>query len=159
HSGESGLGIFGSLIGGGGEVRVAESAFSAGEPDYFLAVFVDLGFLGAGFFIAGDFAKRHFDYNIFSEAAGLTISAPVFAVFGQYIFEVSEVEQGPEVAVAFEDDVSAAAAVATIGATEGGEFISHEVFAAWSAVSASAEDPDLVNKIALFQIRKFVEQR
>jgi hypothetical protein len=42
----------------------------------------------------------------------------------------------------------AAAAITTIGATQGSEFIAHEMFAARPAMAASAKYAYLVNKIA-----------
>jgi len=61
------------------------------------------------------------------------------------------VKECPEVAIATQDDVSAATAVATVWATEGGEFVTHKVTAAGATVAAAAKNPDLIYKVALFQ--------
>ena len=47
------------------------------------------------------------------------------------------------------------ATVTSIGSTHGSEFVAHKVLAAGASMAASAENPDLVNEIALFQLCVF----
>jgi hypothetical protein len=57
------------------------------------------------------------------------------------------VEERPEVAIATQDDVASASAIASIRACHRIEFGPHEMAAACASVSASAENAYLVNKI------------
>ena len=57
----------------------------------------------------------------------------------------------PKISVAFQNNLSAAAAIATIGTTKGSEFITAKMFAAGTAMSALAINPYLIYKIAFFQ--------
>ena len=47
------------------------------------------------------------------------------------------------------------ATVTPIGPTQGSKFVPHKMLAAGTPVPASAENPDLVNKIAFFQLLVF----
>jgi hypothetical protein len=48
--------------------------------------------------------------------------------------------------------VCATSSIATIGSTQGCEFITHEVLIASTTVSAATKDSNLVNKVAFFQV-------
>ena len=64
-------------------------------------------------------------------------------------------EQGPEIFVAFQNDMPPSAAVTSIGSTHGGKLIPHEMPAARPTMTTAAKDPYLVNKIAFFQYFMF----
>ena len=63
-------------------MRVAESAFSAGDPDNLLSVFQDLYLLLAGFLIAGNGAKRYVNDDVFAVATVTIVGAASLAIFG-----------------------------------------------------------------------------
>lgn len=65
-------------------------------------------------------------------------------------------KQGPQVAVAFQYDMRTAAPVAAVGSAQRGELIAHEMLVPRTAVTAAAEDPYLVHKIALLQNLIFI---
>ena len=47
------------------------------------------------------------------------------------------------------------ATVTSIGSTQGSKLVPHKMLAAGASMPASAENPDLVNKIAFFQLLVF----
>ena len=52
----------------------------------------------------------------------------------------------------------ATSAITAIGAAHSRKFITHKMPAACAAVAASAENPDLINKIAFFQVVLFLQR-
>lgn len=113
-----------------------------------------------GFFIAGDGAQWHIDIDIFSGATGTIVTAAAFTIFCQHVFVIAQVEEGPEVFIAAQDDMGTATAVAAIGAGFRVEFGAHEMLAAGAAVAAAAEDADLIDEVAFFaQSIRLEEQR
>ncbi len=129
-------------------MRIAESAFTAGQPNDLLAVFQYFYFLFSGLFITRNGAEGYFDNNVLSVAAMTIVGAASLTIFCQYILVITQVEECPEVSVAFQDDVCAATAVAAIGTSQSGELIAHEMFVAGTAVAAATKNSDLVYKVA-----------
>jgi hypothetical protein len=136
-------------------MRITQSTFTPLDPNHFLPVFQDLHFLFPAFFIPGNCTQGHFYNNVFPEATGFIIPASSFPVFSQYVFIITQMEQGPEVFIAFQDDMPASASITTIGAAHGSKLIPHKMPAARSTMTTAAKDPDLVNKIAFFQYFMF----
>ncbi len=65
-------------------------------------------------------------------------------------------EQCPQIAVAFQNNMCATAAIATIGAAHRRKLIAHKMPAAGAAMPALAKNPNLVNKITFLQNLVFV---
>src|SRR5262249_20296688 len=117
------------------------------HPDDLLAVFEDLGFELAGLFVASNGAQGYFDIDVFAETAGAIVAAAGFAVLGEDVLIITQMEKGPQVFASAEDDMAAAPAVAAAGPAHGFELGAHKVFAPAPAVPASCKDPDLVYKV------------
>jgi hypothetical protein len=121
------LGEAGGLVGGGFEVPVAEPSASSFDEEGSFAVGGDFADGLSGFGVAGDGAEGHFDDDVLAVGAGAAVFAAVAAVAGEDVALVFEVDEGPVVAVAADDDVAAASAVAAVGAAFHGAFVAVEV--------------------------------
>lgn len=60
-------------------------------------------------------------------------------------------KQGPEIFIAFQDDMPTSTSITSIGSSHGGKLIPHKMPAARSTMTTAAKDSYLVNKIAFFQ--------
>ncbi len=98
---------------------VAKSAFAASEELYFLSVFryVSEEFPCLG--IEHRRAHGHFDCAVFSVLAERAPGSSRLSVGGEYVSLISQMEQRPYVAVASQDYMASAAAVAAVGAAFG----------------------------------------
>ena len=110
----TGLGITRSLVGGSTEMPVAESSLAAFEQDNPLAVFLHFRDILAGVAVIYDRSAWHFDNLILSVLAEAAALAAATAVGSHDVALVLEVQQRPEVAVALQDNMPAASAVAAV---------------------------------------------
>ncbi len=115
----AGLGVARGLVGGGLEVGVAQAAAAARYEDALLAVAGDFEFDLAGFGVFGYRAEGHVEHDILAVGAVAVVAAPVAAVPGQDVLAVFERQQGPDIAVASQNDVPAPPPVAAVGAAFG----------------------------------------
>ena len=109
------LGVARRLVGGGFEMVVAPTATSAASDNGGLVVFGDFAQLLARFGVAAYASQRNVENLVGAFASGAEVLSAVLSVFGENMFGVLEVEERPAVAVATEDDVTAASAVAAVG--------------------------------------------
>lgn len=61
-------------------------------------------------------------------------------------------QQRPQVAVAFEDDMCAAAAIPTVRPAHGSELVAQEVLISCAAMATTAKNTNLVYKIAFLHV-------
>jgi len=64
-------------------------------------------------------------------------------------------KQGPEIAVAFENNMCATATIPAIRTTQRREFIAHEMFVTGATMTAPAKYSNLIYKVALLQSCNF----
>jgi len=83
--------MFWRLVGGGGEIGIAETSFSATHPNEFLPVIQYFRLLFARLFVPGNGSQRHFDDDVFAKPAGAVIAAACLAIFRQYVLIVAQV--------------------------------------------------------------------
>ena len=130
-----------------GEILISQSSAASFDPDDFLAIFENFHFLQSGFFVETNGAQWHFQYHIISVLSGAVIFISSLSVLCVHVLIVAHVQEGPEIAVASQDDVTAPASVATIWTCHRIELGAHEMSAACATVSAAAEDADLIDEI------------
>jgi hypothetical protein len=98
-------------------VAVAKSAFTATEELNLLSVFghftKELACLG----VENGCADWHFDGAVFAVFTKRAIGAAALSVGGEDVALITEVEQRPHVAIATENDMTAATAVAAVRTT------------------------------------------
>ena len=113
-----------SLTGSRLEVPVAQSAASSLQQDHFLSVLGDIADVLARLGVVNHRAAGHLDDLVLAVFAEAAILGAAFAVTGpgHDVAVVAQVEQGPVVTVAAQDDVSAASAVATVRPSVGHVF-------------------------------------
>ena len=75
------------------------------------------------------------------------VLASVPAVFGKDVLGVFQMEQRPELGVAFEDDMASAASVAAVRAAFRVLFASEEVHGTCAAFARAAENLHVIDKI------------
>ena len=116
---------------------VAESSLAASEQVDCLAVLCHLAEEFAGVGVEDGCAYGHLHNLVLSVLAVGAARAAALAVRGEDVAPVAEREQCPEVTVSFEDDMSSAAAVASVG-TAFGDILGAVVMAAARAPFAAA---------------------
>ena len=116
-------------------MRVAPTAVAAGAKDDALAVFDHLGDDGAVGLIDHDGAQGHAEEGRFTFAAMAVFALAVLAALGFPVGLIFVVDEIIGVVVAHEDDVSAASAIAAVGAAPGLVFFAAEGHAAAPAVA------------------------
>ncbi len=117
---------------------VAEAAAAAAQQLHELSVVGDLRQVVARFGVVHHRAAGHiygYVLAVFSETAP---GAAALTVAGEYVAAVFERQQRPHVAVAAQDDVAAAAAVAAVGAAFGHILGAVEMARAGSAFARTA---------------------
>ena len=145
--GLAGLGVAGRLVGGALEVVVAQAAAAALGDDELLALLGHLADLFAGLGVAADAAQRHFQYLVLARAAGAEVLAAVLAVLGEDVLGVLQVQQGPPLRGAAQDDVAAAPAVAAVGTRLGVVFHPQQVRTSRAALAAPHQYLDVVYEV------------
>ena len=91
--------------------------------------------------------QRHGNHDVLGVLARRTGARTALAVLGELVTLVFEVDQGPVLAVALQDDTAALAAVAAVGAAESHEFLAAEMRRAGSAVTRTGEYLYVIYKI------------
>ena len=114
-AGQAGLGEFGDLAGGGGEVGVAPAAPAALGHHHRL-VAGNIRHHQAGVRLLHQGAPGHTDDKVGGVLATAAGRAAVLAGFGHILALVAEIHQGGEVVVGHKHHVAAPAAVAAVGA-------------------------------------------
>ena len=84
--------MFRRLVGCRCKLCVAESAATAFYPDDLLSVLQDFGLFFTGFFVAGNGAQGNLYNNVFTAAARGIIATAAFALFGETVFIITEME-------------------------------------------------------------------
>ena len=126
---------------------VAQSAASALEQDDFLSVFGDVADVFSGLGVVGHGAAGHFDDLVGTVLSEALVLRAVAAVFGEYVTVVLQVQQGPVVAVAPQDDMASSASVASVGTAIGDVLLAAQMYRAASAFAGAAVDFHVINKI------------
>ena len=98
---------------------VAQSAPSAFQQDDLLSVLGDVAQVFARFGVVGHGAAGHFYHLVLAVLAEAAVLRAAFAVSGEHVALVLQVQQRPVVAVAAQDDVAAASTVASVGSALG----------------------------------------
>ena len=91
------------------------------------AVFRDLKQYFIGFSMTGDGTQRYFKYLIFSIGTMAQCASSRTAVFSDHVFAELEMQQCPELAVAFYNDVAAPSAISAIGPSLCGVLVAMQV--------------------------------
>src|SRR5512143_941097 len=113
-------------VGRGGEVRVALSAASAPSDDNAVAVLQHFAQELGRCEISNDGADRDRQNDVGAGPSAPVAAGPVVAGRRRPRVAIRVVEKGGQVAVADDDDIAAATAIATVGATEGHELLTAE---------------------------------
>ena len=143
----AGLGVARSAVGRRGEVPVAKSSFAASQQVDDLAVFRDLGQEVAGLGVEHGGAYGHLDDAVFAVLAVGAYGSAAFAVGGEDMALVAQREKRPEMAVSFQYDVAATAAVAAVGTSFRHILGSVEMARAGASLAAAAKDLYVVYKV------------
>ena len=94
------------------------------QPEHLLLTIAgDLEKLIAGLGIPGHGSERNFEHHILAIGTGFKSSGSIGAVPGKNMFPVFQVDQGPELLVAPEDNMSPSSTVTSVGTSLTGEFV------------------------------------
>jgi len=97
---------------------------------------------------SGHRAEGNLNDDILALGAGAQVFAAALAVGREQVLAVLQVQQGPELGVAFENDMAAAAAVAAVGAAIGQALGPEEMVRAGPALARAARNFNVVDKVA-----------
>lgn len=117
---------------------VAKSPLAASEKFDFLAVFRDFGDEVAGLGVEHGCSYRHLDYPVFSILTERTARAAALSVGSEDVTLVPKREEGPHMAVTFQNDVAAASTVATVRSPLWDVFSPVEMTASRSTLAGAA---------------------
>src|SRR6185312_11265240 len=117
HAVLAGLPLARRLVRGRREEGVSLSAASALRHEHLVTVLEHLAEDLARADVPNDRARRNREHDVFPRAARLVVPRSVIATLGGPVVPIGVVEQRGEIRVTAYANVSAAAAVATIGAT------------------------------------------
>ena len=131
----------------GAEVPVAQSAASAFQQNDLLPVLGDVAQVFARLGVVGHGAAGHFYHLVLAILAEAAVLRAAFAVSGQHVSLVLEVQQRPVVAVAAQDDVAAASAVAAVGSALGHVLGAVHVCGTPAALARAAVYLHVVNEV------------
>ncbi len=145
--GLAGLGVARGAVGGALEVPVAQAAAAAAQQLHELAVVGHLREVLAVFCVVHHRAAGHVDDHILAVLAEAAAGAAALAVAGEDVAAVFQGQQRPHVAVAAQDYVAAAAAVAAVGAAFGHILGAVEVARAGAALTRAAQYLDVVYEV------------
>ena len=95
----------------------------------------------------GDRAQRNRDHDVAGVLARGARPGAVLAVLGELVTLVFEVDEGPVLTVALQDDAAALAAVAAVGAAESHEFFTAEMRRAGPSVSRTGKYFHVIYKV------------
>ena len=126
---------------------VAETSASAFGDDDFLSVFCHFAQYFTSLGIAADASQRHVKNLVGTSAAGAEVLAAILSVLGKYMLGVFQVQECPPLAVAAQDDMSAASPVATVGTSFGIVLHTKQVCRTGTAFARADEYFDIVDKV------------
>ncbi len=115
--------------------EVAQASLAAAEEVYHLSVFSNIGEEITCLGIEDSRAYGYLNDAVFAVLARRASFPSALSVGGEYVSLISQMQQCPEVAVAFEYDMTAATAVSAVGAALGHIFGAMEVAAAGTALA------------------------
>src|SRR6218665_1961626 len=135
------------LIGGRGKEGIPFSASSAGRQNQFLSVFVYFACYFIGLRSSRHCTERHFQNFIFSVGSRTILRFPSITGFGATFLATFQMQERPHLRIAPQDDVSAASAVASVGAAFLHKFFAVEMPKARPSLAGARMKFDVVNKI------------
>jgi len=89
----------------------------------------------------------HLDDLVLTGLSRALVAGAHPAIIGDHVFGVAQVQQGPQLGIAAQDDVTAAAAITAIGAALGHVLLAAEVAAALPPFPGAALDADVVDEV------------
>ena len=128
---------------------VTKTAATAAQKLDFLAVVGYFAEIFTGFGVKDNGAAGHFYNHIVTVFTERPATGAAATVSGENVAAIAQGEQSPHIAVAFENDMSAAAAITTVGATFGNVFGTIEMTRTGATFARSAKDFNVVNKIGV----------
>jgi hypothetical protein len=120
-------------------MRITLTALTARKQDGCLIMFIDLADDLTGLKIARHSTQRHFEDDVLAAFAEAECAAAPLAVVCEYMLAILQVKQGPELFIAFQDQVTAATAITTIRSTFADELFSVEMRASRATMSRTTE--------------------
>ena len=126
---------------------VAPAALAAAAEDVFLVLFHQFGDYLFRFCILNHHSLGYFQDDIGPVLALFQGLGAVTAVFGPHHFAVAQVDEGPQLRIHPQDDVTAPAAVAAVGAALGHILGPVQMGTAGASVPAGAKDADVVYEV------------
>ena len=126
---------------------VAESPLAAAQEFYFLAVFRHLAKKIACLRIEDSGAYGHFDYLVLTVFSRGAVLAAALSVGRKHMPPVAEGEKCPHVAVAFQDDMSAASSVTSVRSPFRNILRSVEMARACATLAAAAKDLNVIYEV------------
>jgi hypothetical protein len=115
-------------------MRIALSAYAAGEEDGFLSVFIDLADDLACLKITRYSTQRHIQYDVFAALAEAECTTATLAVISENMLAIFQVKECPELFIPFEDNVASSSAIAAVRTTLADKFFPVEMRAACPTV-------------------------
>ena len=129
------------------EEGIALAASSAFEQHDFLSVLGDLTYLCMVFGVKGHGAQWDIDVDIIASGTGELVFATRNPVASEDMLRVTQVEQGPQLCIATQDDITAATAVAAVGTAFWDVFLPTEVQRTCTAFARAAEYLYVIYKV------------
>ena len=149
----TGLRITRSLVGRGLEMPVSQSAPATLEQDELFAVGGHLSGIFRRTVLehpSGDRSQRYGDNDVLAVLTRRAGPGTAFAVLRELVTLVLKVNQRPVLAVAAQDDMSSATAVAAVRSAEFDEFLAAEMRRPAAAVSGTGEYFHVIYKVRRF---------
>ena len=143
------LGITRRLVGGGLEIVVPQSSPAAFDQYFLLSRLNQFTQDFTAFSVFGNRAQRNVEYDVSSVLAFAELSASGPSVLGPYMFAVFKVDQGPELRVCPENDMSSSTSVTSVRASFRNVFFPAQMHRTCAPVSGSAEYLHIVYEIAV----------
>jgi len=146
-SGLAGLGMAGSLVGGGGKPGISPASQPSPGKDE------SLGFPGqvleyfSRFRVAHDCPPGHRKNEVRSAPPFLIFSFSVLASFGVIMLEVTKIEEGGELAVGFQNHVPALTPVAAVGTPAGNKLFTAKADTTFSSITGLDEDFHFIDEL------------
>ena len=127
-------------------MQVAEAAVTAFGQQALFAVLQQFHHHFAGFEVADDGAHGHAQGDVRAGRAELVGATALLAVARFVAAGIAVVDQGVDVAIGHDIDVTASPAIAAVGAAEGDEFLATEADATAAAVAGGHIDGGFINE-------------
>ena len=126
---------------------VAQATSSALQEHYLLFVACHLADIFTRLGIIDHRTHRHLDDGILAVLSERLVGHTCLAISGEDVTLVTQVEQGPVVAVAMQDDRASLASIAAIGSPLGDVLGAMQVRAATAALARATIDANVIDKI------------